>query len=184
MVGLKDSDAFSEDNLRRFRAEAHFERARGYFRNGRFEEALAVLDEAVAADPSFSRAKVARAYALRRLGLLPEALCVVNDVLRANDRDALALAAKGAVLQALSREEEAKEVFEQALAAADAATRPLVIYNYACFWSAAGDAEMTQRYLSYAVQCDPTKKSVAAVDRDFEAFRGERWFQDIVSFGP
>lgn len=165
----------------RLRAETYFMRARGYHRLGRFEEALASLDEAVAADPTYARAHTARAHTLRQLGRLEEAFAVVNQVLEAEPNNAVALATKGTLLQELGRLTEGQALYEEALAAASPEDQSLLHYNFACFWARAGDLARVQEHLARALQLDPGKKSVAAVDRDFEEFAEEEWFLELTA---
>jgi Tfp pilus assembly protein PilF len=164
------------ETTKRLRAETHFLRARGYHRTGRLEEALAALDEAVAADPSFTRARAARGHTLRQLGRLDEALEVITGVLAEEPENAIALATKGTLLQETGRPEEARAAFERALAVVEDEDRGLVHYNFACFWATAGEAEECRRHLARALELEPSKKSVAAVDRDFEKYAAEEWF--------
>jgi len=166
---------------KRLRAETHFLRARGYHRIGRFEEALAALDEAVAADPSFTRAHAARGHTLRRLGRLDEAMEVVVRVLSEEPANAIALATKGTLLQETGRPEEARAAFEHALTVVDEEDRSLIHYNFACFWATAGEAEECREHLARALKLDPAKKSVAAVDRDFARYADEEWFLNLTA---
>jgi Tfp pilus assembly protein PilF len=166
---------------KRLRAETHFLRARGYHRTGRFEEALAALDEAVAADPSFTRAHTARAHLLRQLGRLDEAVAVVDRVLSGEPMNAVALATKGILLQEVGRPREALAAFEHALNVVGEADRGLIHYNFACYWARAGETEECRQHLARALQLDPTKKSVAAVDPDFAKYADEEWFLNLTA---
>jgi len=166
----------------RLRAETYFMRGRGYHRLGRFEEALASLDEAVAADPTYLRAQAARAHTLRRLGRVGEALAAVDRVLEAEPHNAVALATKGTLLQEQGRPQEGQALYEEALAAASPEDEPLLHYNFACFWAHAGDAARVRAHLARALELDPGRKSVAAVDRDFKPYAEEEWFLELTAF--
>ncbi|UCH79420.1 MAG: tetratricopeptide repeat protein [Candidatus Coatesbacteria bacterium] len=165
----------------RLRAETFFMRARGYHRLGRFEEALASLDEAVAADPTYIRAQAARAHTLRRLGRLEEAFAAVNRVLEVEPNNAVALATKGTLLQEQGRPQEGQALYEEALAAASPEDLSLLHYNFACFWANAGDVARLREHLALALKLDPGKKSVAAVDRDFKKYVEEEWFLELTA---
>jgi Tfp pilus assembly protein PilF len=177
-----DENAVPEVNeMDRLRAETHFQRARGYHRTGRFEEALAAIDEALAADPGYIRAQAARGHTLRRLGRLDEAMEVVDRVLAREPGNAIALATKGTLLQEVGRTDEARETFERALPLVTGEERSLIHYNFACYWAAVGDEAECREHLARALELDPTKKSVAAVDRDFGKYAGEDWFLDLTA---
>lgn len=179
--GEKKSPLPGSEVTTRLRAETHFLRARGYHRTGRFEEALAALDEAVAADPSFKRAHTARAHLLRQLGRLDEAMEVVDRVLSEKPVNAVALATKGILLQEVGRQEEALAAFEHALNVVGEEDRSLIHYNFACYWATAGEAEECRQHLGRALELDPTKKSVAAVDPDFVKYADEEWFLKLTA---
>jgi len=166
---------------RRLRAETHFLRARGYHRVGRFEEALAALDEAVAADPSYTRAHAARGHTLRRLGRLDEAMEVVTRVLAEEPANAIALATQGTLLQESGHPRQARAAFEHALDVVGEEDQSLIRYNFACFWATEGEAEECRQHLAAALHLDPSKKSVAAVDRDFARYADEEWFLTLTA---
>jgi tetratricopeptide (TPR) repeat protein len=166
---------------KRLRAETHFLRARGYHRSGRFEEALAALDEAVAADPTFTRARTARAHLLRQLGRAGEAMDVIDRVLSDVPINAVALATKGILLQEMGRPDKALAAFEHALHVVGEEDRSLIHYNFACYWATAGETEECRQHLARALQLDPSKKSVAAVDPDFAKYADDDWFLELTA---
>jgi Tfp pilus assembly protein PilF len=135
----------------------------------------------VAADPTYTRAHAARAHTLRRLGRLEEAFGAVNQVLEVEPNNAVALATKGTLLQEQGRPQEGQALYEEALAAAAPENRSLLHYNFACFWANAGEIARLQEHLARALELDPAKKSVAAVDRDFKKYAEEEWFLELTA---
>ncbi len=168
------------EELKRFRAEVHFERGRALFRNHKFAEALAAFDEALRQDGSFLRAEIARAYALKRLGRLDEALASAARAIAGDPRAGLAYAARASMYQDLGRRAEAEADFGRAIALSP--DEPRIYYNFACFWAVERDEEKCRRYLSRALELDPQSKATAAVDEDFASFRENPWFQKLVAF--
>lgn len=67
----------------------------------------------------------------------------------------------------------AAEQFLKAVNADPAAKLPP--YNLACAWARLGDPRAKDA-LAYAVQIDPTARSRARTDHDFDTVRGEPWF--------
>jgi len=180
MISLAAGD--DEEILGRVEAEIHFQRGRTLFRAGRFEDALAALTAACEVDPTYNRARAAKAHALKRLGRFQEALAEVEAVLAVEPANAVALATKGSALQMMHRQEEGQRAFQDALAAAGPEDQFLVHYNYACFWANADNAEMCRVHLRRALTLEPDKKRVAAADRDFRRFATAPWFQNLVAF--
>ena len=169
-----------KDNAARLRARTLVEIARTHFNNRRFEAALEGFDHAVAADPTHLRARAGRAHALRMLGRAAEALAAIDDVIKDWPDYAIAHSTRGSALQALGRLPEGQAAYERA-AQLDP-ENPLVHYNFACFWALVGDAAKTREHLALAIKYDPRQNSTAAVDADFDRFRDEPWFQELVAF--
>jgi tetratricopeptide (TPR) repeat protein len=168
------------EELKRFRAEVHFERGRALFLNRKFADALAAFNEALRQDASFLRAEIARAYALKKLGRLDEALASAARAIAGGPRAGLAYAARASIYQDLERRAEAEADFGRAIALSP--DEPRVSYNFACFWAVERDEEKCRRYLSRALELDPQSKATAAVDEDFAPFREKTWFLELVAF--
>jgi tetratricopeptide (TPR) repeat protein len=106
---------------------------------------------------------------------------VITRVLAEEPSHAIALATKGTLLQEMGRPEDARAAFEHALTVVGPEARSLIHYNFACFWATAGEAEKCREHLARALELDPGKKSVAAVDRDFKKYADEEWFLDLTA---
>jgi len=167
-------------NSARLRAQALTEMARMKFNQQRYEEALPFFDQAAAADPSFLRARVGKAHTLKMLGRAAEALAIIDAVIAENPAYPLAHSTRGSALQALGKIDEAREAYERALELDPA--NALVHYNFACFSALRGDAAETRRHLELALKYDPRQNTNAAVDPDFDRFRHEAWFEELIAF--
>jgi tetratricopeptide (TPR) repeat protein len=173
-------DSPKEKSGDRLRAEMHFQRGRQLFNVRKYEEALAAFEEAVAADATFIRPYAGKANALTVLGHCDEALQVCGDAIGRDPSYAVIYTMRGAVFRNLGREREANADYE--LAAKLGPDDPLVHFNYACFWAHMGRRGDCERELKRALELDPTLNSAAAIDPDFERYRGEPWFEELVAF--
>ncbi len=164
----------------RLRAEMHFERGRQLFNVRKYEEALAAFEEAIAADPGFIRPYAGKANALTVLGRFDEALVVCDDAIGRDPSYAVIYTMRGAVFRNLGRRDDANADYELAtkLGPDDA----LVHFNYACFWAHMGRRDDCERELRRALELDPGLNSAAAIDADFDRYRDEPWFEELVAF--
>jgi tetratricopeptide (TPR) repeat protein len=172
-------DLKNTESVERLRAKTILEIGRTRFNADRYEEALAAFEEAIAADPTFLRARTAKAHALKMLGRAREAVEVCEDVIAREPGYALAHSTLGSALQTVGRAREALAAYRRAeeLSPDDR----LVHYNFACFWAGEGNEEECRKHLTRTLELDATQKSKAAVDQDFAAFRDKQWFQDLVA---
>ncbi len=172
--------ASNRGDIARVRAQTLTEIGRTHFNQRRYREALASFDQALAADPSYTRALVAKAHVLKMVGRADEGLRLVDEVIARDPGYALAYSTRGSALQTLGRAAEARASYERAveLAPDDA----LVQYNFACFWALEGDADKARRHLARAIELEPGRNTRAAVDPDFAPFRDEEWFQRLTAF--
>jgi tetratricopeptide (TPR) repeat protein len=164
----------------RLSAEMHFQRGRQLFNVRKYEEALVAFEEAVATDPTFVRAYAGKANALTVLGRLDEALRACEEAVRLDPSYPVIYTMRGAVFRAQGREREANADYE--LAEKLGPDDPLVHFNYACFWAHMGRRDDCERELKRALELDPALNSAAAIDPDFEPYRGEEWFEELVAF--
>lgn len=174
--------AENERDTARLRAATHFARGRQLFNANRFEEALEALEEALAEDPTFTRAQTAKANALTMLGRTEEAVALCDAVIARNPRLGLAFTTKASALHRAGRTAEALENYRRGVELAP--DEALVHYNYACYWALEGNEEGCERELRRALELDPGSKPKAATDEDFVSVRDREWFQELVALGP
>lgn len=82
---------------------------------GQNDQAIAVLEGAIARAPQDRDLKIAYAKALTSAGRLDQALTVLDDTIQADQPDWNALSVKGAVLDQMGRNQEARALYSQAL---------------------------------------------------------------------
>ncbi|TNF61665.1 MAG: tetratricopeptide repeat protein [Deltaproteobacteria bacterium] len=84
-------------------ADAHYRLAKTLRNEGRYEEALAEIDLAVAARPTYAQGHITRGSILRRLGRYEEALKAFKRAIQLEPNDGRAHGLAGAVLLRLDR---------------------------------------------------------------------------------
>lgn len=82
---------------------------------GQNDQAIAVLEAAIARTPKDRDLRIAYAKALTAAGRLDQALTVLDDTIQADQPDWNALSVKGAVLDQMGRNQEARALYSQAL---------------------------------------------------------------------
>jgi tetratricopeptide (TPR) repeat protein len=169
------------ENTARLRAKVHLERGRHFFNANRFPEALAALEEAIAADPEFVRAYTAKANTLAMLGRAEEAIAICDEIIAKSPAFALAYTTKASALHRAGRSAEAAENYRRGIDLAP--DEHLTHYNFACFWALEGNEGECEKYLRRALELEPRSKPKAATDDDFASVRGKEWFQKLVAFG-
>ena len=84
-------------------ADAHYQLAKTLRDEGRYEEALAEIDAAVAARPTYAQGQITRGTILRRLGRYEDALKAFERGIQLEPKDGRAYGLAGAVLLRLDR---------------------------------------------------------------------------------
>jgi tetratricopeptide (TPR) repeat protein len=162
------------------RAQALMDSGRVLSNSGRFEEALAMIEQAIAAYPSYDRPRLAKAFVLSKLGRIDDALAMVDDFLSRHPDNAYAHTTRGTCLVEAGREAEAEEEFHAGVRLGGADY--IHAYNYACFLAQQGREEETREMLGRALEMGPHMNARAATDVDFERYRDAEWFQELVAF--
>jgi Flp pilus assembly protein TadD len=174
------AQSITDEELRKIRAETHLTFGKEYLRAGRYEEALTAFEEAAQIDPDETRALMGRSLALTRLGRYDEALGAANDIFRLAPNNPHGYNAQAVVYQATGRLAEAQAAFEKSIAFGPNLAGNH--YNFACFWAARAEAERCREHLTKALELEPRLNVIAATDVDFEQYRGEDWFLELVAF--
>jgi len=177
---MADGRVITDEELRKIRAETQLTFGKEYLRAGRYEEALAAFEEAARIDHGETRALMGRSLALTRLGRYDEALAAANDIFRLAPNSPHGYNAQAVVFQSTGRLVEAQAAFEKSIAFGPNLAGNH--YNFACFWAARADAERCREYLTRALELEPKLNVIAATDVDFEQYRGQDWFLDLVAF--
>lgn len=170
----------NKEPIERLRAKTAFERGRYFFNAGRYNEALAAHDDALGFDPTYVRAKAAKAITLSALGRPREALALADGLVHEHPESAYAYMARAQAYLDLRRTDDAREAFEKAIA-----LDPhdyTIVYNFACFWARQRDEVNCQKYLGRTLALAPHQNAHAAIDADFEPYRECAWFQELVAF--
>jgi len=171
---------YTEDSLRALRVQTHLTFGKEFLRSGKYERALEAFDEVISLDPHETRGRLGRSLALTRLGRFDEALAEAEVILGYQPHSPHAYNAEAVCYQTAGFYDKAEEAFEKAVAYGWA--NASIHYNYACFWAALNNPERCREYLDLALALDPQLNASAATDVDFETYRNEDWFLDLVAF--
>lgn len=164
----------------RLRADALMNSGRVLSNSGRFEEALALIEQAVAADPTYDRPPLAKAFVLAKVGRIDDALAMVDEFLSRHPDNAYAHTTRGTCLIEASRNAEAEEEFRAGVRLGG--NDYIHAYNYACLLAQQGREDETREMLGRALEMGPHMNTRAATDVDFERYRDAEWFQELVAF--
>lgn len=151
-----------------------------YIRAGRWPDALKVLEQAVAFDPTALRPRLGLGLTLVRLKRFDDARAIAAEMFRLQPNAAGGYNVLGACAEAEGDLAAAQAAYEKAVAAGP--DLPIIQYNCGCFWARQGDAERSRPYLERALALDATLNTLAATDIDLACYRGESWFEELVAF--
>jgi tetratricopeptide (TPR) repeat protein len=163
----------------RVRSKRILREAEGYLELGMAEHALAALGRLDADSIGRSDALYLEGEALRSLDRFADALIPLEaaaDVAPSNIHVWLALAWCYKRTEQLAR---AIDALEQALEVDP--QEALLLYNLACYWSLAGDAEQSVAYLGKAFDLDASYRELVADEADFDPIRNRPEFQALLT---
>ncbi|UCH78905.1 MAG: tetratricopeptide repeat protein [Candidatus Coatesbacteria bacterium] len=164
----------------RLRAEALLGNGRTLSNMGRYEEALAMVERAAEADPTYDRPLLAKGFVFAKLGRIGEGLEIVDGFIAEHPDNAYAHTTRGSCLMEAGRDAEAEEAFREGVRLGG--EDYIHSYNFACFAAKHGREDQTREMLARALELAPHMNTRAATDPDFERFREAEWFQELVKF--
>ena len=150
------------------------------FFRGRYAEAIALLDQALAFNPLYVRGHCGRAMCLAQLGNAEEALATAERALALDPAAGLTYSIRALCRHRCGDDVGAEEDHRRALELAPDDYRGY--YNFACYWAERRDEEKCRQYLTYAFQLATAAfAAVAAEDPDLARYAGRLWFRDLVA---
>jgi tetratricopeptide (TPR) repeat protein len=146
---------------------------------GRYEEAIAAYDQALAINPNLDEAFYKKGNALINLSRYEEAIAAYDQALAINPNLDEAFYNKGIALINLGRYEEAIAAYDQSLAIKpeDANTH----FNKSCCFALSGQTEPAITSLQTAISLDSKYREMAKTDTDFDAIRDLEEFQQLLA---
>ncbi len=161
------------------RVVVSYNRARIFIYQGRFQDALAELDQGVAVEPHHPLLMLFRAATLHRMNDAAGAIGLMRDVLAEHPGMDGARPILAAALSSAGRHEEARaEITERVRAVA--ASDHDIAYWLACVYALEGDAEEAFRWLEQAIELGNENRPWFEVDALLENIRGDARFTGLM----
>ena len=145
---------------------------------GRHEESLEASEKAIGFDPELALAWTNKGGALGNLGRHDESLGASEKAIELDPNYASAFYNKGVTLGELGRYEDELEAYEKAIELDP--NYALAWYNKACAHSQLGQKAELLDSLKKAIELSPNNKEMAKIDDDFEPYRDDPDFRDLV----
>jgi tetratricopeptide (TPR) repeat protein len=161
-------------------AWGNIEMGRSLMNQGKPEDALPLLERAEKTEEVRIIASLKKAACLALMGRKEEGLELINQVLAEAPREPEAYDSKGQILQMMDRMDEAGEAHRKAVELAPG--NYLVWYNMACYHARSGEPGLCRDALKTAIELRPQHNVYAAQDKDFDRYKDEDWFKEIVAF--
>ncbi len=147
---------------------------------GRYDDAVAAFEEALALEPDRVRALRGKALSLSQLGKAQEALAFAEEAVKLARFPGLSYATLGLVLHRLGRREEAEEAFHLGMENTPDDFR--VYYNFACYWAEVANEEACKRYLELALElASESFVPEPPNDPDLGRYSHEKWFGEMLA---
>jgi tetratricopeptide (TPR) repeat protein len=147
---------------------------------GRYEDAVAAFEEALALEPDRVRAIRGKALCLSQLGKAQEALAFAEEAVKLARYPGLSYSTLGLVLHRLGRRDEAEKAFHLGMENTPDDFR--VYYNFACYWAEVANEEACRRYFGLAL--DLAAESFVPQppnDPDLGRYSHEKWFAEMLA---
>jgi tetratricopeptide (TPR) repeat protein len=147
---------------------------------GRYEDAIAAFEEALALEPDRVRAIRGKALCLSQLGKAQEALAFAEQAVKLARYPGLSYSTLGLVLHRLGRRDEAEKAFHLGLENTPDDFR--VYYNFACYWAEVANEEACKRYLGLALELAAESfVPQPPNDPDLGRYSHEKWFAEMLA---
>jgi tetratricopeptide (TPR) repeat protein len=147
---------------------------------GRYQQSLKYLNQAITLDPVMALAWGNRSFPLYRLGNLPAALDSCDRAILHGLTDATIHTNRGIILLQLHRLAEAQTSFETALIIE--ANYPDARYGLACAYALQNQLAPALEHLKQAIELNPEHyRTLAQTDSDFDSIRDNKQFQALLS---
>jgi tetratricopeptide (TPR) repeat protein len=146
---------------------------------GRYQQSLKYLNQAITLDPVMALAWGNRSFPLYRLGNLPAALDSCDRSIQLGLSDEVNHTNRGIILLQLQRLTEAQTSFETALTIEP--NYPDAHYSLACAYALQNQLTPALEYLRRAIKLNPKLRSHAQTDSDFDSIRDNKQFQALLS---
>jgi tetratricopeptide (TPR) repeat protein len=170
----------SPDGERKRRAAALTQLGIDLHDRGRYDDAVAAFEQALALEPDRVRAIRGKALCLSQLGKAQEALAYAEKAVELARYPGLSYATLGLVLHRLGRREDAEKAFQLGLENTPDDFR--VYYNFACYWAEVGDEEECRRHLALALELAPESfLPQPPQDPDMARYSRHKWFADLLA---
>jgi Flp pilus assembly protein TadD len=160
-------------------ADAYTQRAYELFWEGRYGEALAAADAALALNARHVRALTTRAVTLVQLGRAREAKAAAEEAIRLDPGDGVAYSILGFCYARLGDDDAAVAHFRRGIETSPADYR--VYYNCGSYWAELGNGGECRQYLVEALNLRPAMAKNLLIDPDFARFSAEAWFRELVA---
>ncbi len=162
------------------RAAAFTQQGVELFFRGRYAEALALMDEALALDPASVRAYCGRAMCLAQLGKPDEGALMADRALALDPDSGVAFSVRALCRHRRGDDAGAETDYRKAIELEPGDYRGY--YNFACYWAEHGDEEKCRSYLAHAFQLATVAfADIAAEDPDLARYSGREWFRELVA---
>jgi len=146
----------------------------------RYEESVALLDQALALNPTHGRAWSGKALCLLRLGNPKGALEMATRALEIEPHSAMAHTTLGLCRHRLGDERTAEQYYLKALELAPDDYR--VYYNFACYWAERDQEAECRRCLEQTEALGPAHfQAVISADPDLARYGIAEWFRELLA---
>jgi len=160
-------------------AEEIFRKARIYYFERRYEDALREAQRLLSFDDAGARAYSIRALCLIELGMAVEGLAAAEAAVGADREDPVAYSIRAYCRHRLKDNAGAEEDFRRALELGPDNYR--TYYNFACYWAQRGEEGLCRENLGRAVALVPPGTAIyLGGEADFARYKTAEWFRELL----